>query len=125
MPRLNVIILDKPDNNNPNLWRYALWADVPTARQGQYALLWGASKVSAWADATGTDNQNLQNGSMVEKVDTQQVPGGATLAQIEGFLQQRWVDYQAFVTSNNPWIRYGSYGVFNGATWTWTPGGLT
>jgi hypothetical protein len=112
MPRLNVIVLDQhPDDLNT--YRVVLWADVPAARQSHYA---NASATSAWSGATGADNTNLQNGSVVESVVTQRIPAGSTLPQIEGFLQNLWQQYQTFITNNNLWQRYGS--TWDGAIWT-------
>ena len=121
MPRLNLIILDRPEPDNPNVYRYVLWADVPAARQPFYAVLAGPTFASAWKDAIAADNTALQNGSVVEKVDTIQVPSHATLGQIRVFLQDKWAEYQAAITASNPWQRYGT-------TWdgtTWTAGGVS
>ena len=111
MPRLNVIVLDKPDRTDPNTFRYAMWADVPAARQ----VFFVTTAVSAWKDATAQDNTNIQSGAVVEKVTTVQVPAGATLAQIEAELQARWTAFQNDITSVNPWSRYGT--TWNGTTW--------
>src|SRR3990167_4414084 len=116
MPRLSIIILDRPEPTNQRVYRYVLWADVPVARRPFYAALAGPTAVSAWKDALAADDTALQSGSVVEKVDTIQVPAGATLAEIRGFLETRWANYQAFITSLNPWQRYGT--TFDGSTWT-------
>ena len=121
MPRLSIIILDRPEPENQRVYRYVLWADVPVARQPFYAALTGPTFASAWKDALAADNTALQNGSVVEKVDTIQVPASATLAEIRSFLQARWTNFQASITSINPWQRYGT-------TWdgtTWTAGGVS
>lgn len=125
MARLSIIILDRPEPLNPNVYRYALWADVPVARQPFYAALAGPTAISAWKDALAADNTALQNGSVVEKVDTIQVPPAANLAEIRVFLQGRWTDFQALITANNPWQRYGTTATFNGTTWAWSPGGVS
>ena len=116
MPRLNLIILDRPEPDNPNVYRYVLWADVPAARQTFYAALVGPTFTSAWKDALAADNTALQNGSVVEKVDTIQVPAHLTGIQIRSHLQQRWTEYQARIAATNPWVRYGS--TWDGTTWT-------
>ncbi len=119
MPRLNVIVLDKnATDTDGNTWNFALWADVPVARQSHYA---NASLTSAWSGATAADNTALQNGSVVEKVSSQRVPQGTTLAQFETFLQNQWTLYQNYITAYNPWIRYGS--TWDGTTWTVTNNG--
>jgi|SRR5215472_4660988 len=109
MPRLNVIILTQESGD----LSVALWADVPTSRQQFYA---NPNAKSAWVGATTTDNTNLQNGSVVEQVVVQRVPGGAGLAQIEGFLQNLWQGYQNNINNANPWSHYGS--TWDGTTWT-------
>ena len=114
MPRLNVIVLER-DRENPNLYTYILWADVPVARQPFYALAWGPTRLSAWTDALAADNTNLQSGAIVEATQTLQVPSAATLPQIQAFLQQRWTEYQGRITTINPWQRYGT--TWNGTIW--------
>lgn len=112
MPRLNVIILDQ-QASDPNTYNYVLWADVPAARQAHYAT---ANATSRWTGATTQDNTNLQNGSVAEQFGSQRVLSSATLPQIEAFFQAIWTGFQASVTANNPWIRYGS--TWDGTTWT-------
>ena len=112
MPRLNVIFLaSEPDD--PNTWQAALWADVPVARQNFYA---NPNAKSAWSGATTADNTNLQTGTVVEKVISQRVPPGTSIAQIETFLQAQWTTYQNAITNTNPWVHYGS--TWDGMTWT-------
>ena len=117
MPRLCIIVLDQPAGN-PNSYNVVFWADVPTARQPFYA---NSNAKSAWAGATATDNQNLQNGSVSEFVLTHQMPAGTPLAQIETYLQGQWQNYQNNITNYNPWVHYGS--MWDGTTWTIATGG--
>ena len=112
MPRLRVIVLERPE---PALYNVAFWADVPAARQAFYAT---PGKVSAWKDALSGDNTNLQNGSVVESVRQVRVPGGWTITQIESEVETQWTAYQASITNSNPWVRYGS--TWDGATWVLT-----
>ena len=117
--RFKVIVLEK-DPGAPH-YTYVLWADVPTARQALYAAAWGPTRVSAWKDATngaGSDNEKLQNGSVVETQQSIDVPVGWTLAQIEAEVQIRWTAYQNKITTANPWIRYGT--TWDGTTWILT-----
>ena len=116
MPRLSIIILDRPEPTNQQVYRYVLWADAPVARQPFYATLAGPTFASAWRDALAADNAALQNGSVVEKVDTIQVSTAATLADIRAFLQARWTDFQASIMTINPWQRYGT--TWDGTAWT-------
>jgi len=112
MPRLNVIILSQT-LEDLNTYNVALWADVPTARQPFYA---NTGAKSAWGGATATDNQNLQNGSVVEQVVTQRLVPGTPRAQFEALLQTAWQDYQNRITGVNPWSIYCS--TWDGTTWT-------
>ena len=114
MPRLRIIILEQ-DRNDANQYRYALWADVPLARQPFYA---NASAVSAWRDALTSDTTNLQSGAVAEKVSVLKIAPGSTVAQIEAFLQQTWTLYAAEIAAANPWVVYGSN--WDGAVWTVT-----
>lgn len=109
MARLRIIILDRIDADT---YRYALWADVPLARQAVYA---NVEAKSVWKDATTADNTALQSGAVVETTSSQRVPAGSTLPQIEAFLESRWANFQAEITNNNPWQRYGS--TWDGTTW--------
>src|SRR5215469_13283506 len=99
MPRLRVIILDQT-REDASTYNVVLWADVPSARQSFYA---NAAAQSAWSGATTTDNQALQSGAVVELAQTQRVPPGTPLAQLEQFMQNQWQIFQTFITNNNPW----------------------
>ena len=109
MPRLRIIALEKL---NTNTYRYAFWADVPASRQAFYTT--GSS--SAWKNALAGDNASLSAGIIVEKVDTLQVAPGTGLPAVQIFLQNKWAEYQIFVTGYNPWVRYGT--TWDGATWS-------
>lgn len=108
MPRLRVIILDRTTTGI----RYAMWADVPAARQPFYV---DAAKVSAWKDALPADNTALQLGQVVEKVDTQLPEPGAGVARIRSLLQEQWARCQAEIDAANPWDKYGTS--WDGTSW--------
>jgi hypothetical protein len=112
MPRLRVIILDATQDD-PDTYNVLFWADVPSARQIRYA---DPAKVSAWPDATQADNDALKSGAMVEQRGVARHSQGTGMVAIQAFLQQRWQDYQTFITNNNPWQRFGS--TWDGASWT-------
>lgn len=119
MPRLNIIILERvSDDNMADSYKYAMWADVPAARQSYYA---SSANVSVWVNASSADNANLQSGAVVELVETRRLPTSLTIAQIEIGLQNRWSTFQSYVTSHNPWQRYGT--TWDGTTWTLTNNG--
>ena len=115
--RFRIIILDKPDPTNAELFKYVLWADVPTARQPFYAK--PAGTVSAWKDAIAGDNSQLVSGAVSEKVDTMQVAKGSGMAVAQAEMVARWNAYQNEVNTSNPWVRYGSTYDPSGA-WTLT-----
>lgn len=101
MARLKIIILE----TEPGKVNYALWADVPAARQRFYA---DASKVSVWKDALAADNTALQNGSVVERVFSEDISRGAASAPLRAFLEARAQDFQTKINAHNPWSRYGT-----------------
>lgn len=111
MPRLNVIILTQ--NTAANEYTFAMWADVPTARQPFYA---DTSAKSAWAGATATDNQNLQNGSVVEQVATTRFNLATSIAGAQSNMQAQQQAFQTSITNANPWVHYGS--TWDGTTWS-------
>jgi hypothetical protein len=111
--RFRVIVLDKSDLSNQNVFRYVLWADVPAARQPFYVQ--PADTVSAWSGAQTGDNAQLVSGAVAEKVDTIQVAPGTGMPAIQAEIQIRWQTYQEQVTNLNPWNRYGS--TWDGTTW--------
>ena len=113
MPRLRVIVLEK---TGPLYYRFALWADVPTARQRFYA---STGAVSAWSDATSGDNANLQSGSVAERVDTYNVNSTDNVASVEAILGNVWQSFQDGVTSANKWQFYGS-NLSSAGIWTTT-----
>ena len=110
MPAKRVIALDRP---NAQEFRFALWADVPVARQSFYAKPAGFK--SAWKDASAADNLAFETGAVVERVETYQYEGTKTIAQVQADLQARWTSFQAEVAAANPWNFYGSY--WTGAAW--------
>lgn len=113
MPRLRVIVLNK---TGPLYYRFALWADVPAARQRFFA---STGKVSAWADATTADNTNLQNGSVTERVDTYNVNSTDNVASVQAILGNVWQSFQDGVTAANPWVFYGT-NLSSSGVWTTT-----
>jgi hypothetical protein len=92
---------------------YALWAAVPASRQTAYA---NPSATSAWTGATTAEITALQNGSVVESVQSTQFPIGTLPATIEAELVNRFTQYQTQITNANPWAYYGS--TYNGSAWT-------
>jgi len=114
-----VIILEKL-SNSPLVFRYALWADVPAARQPFYAVQ-QANTVSAWKDAAPGDNTAIQSGAVTEIVDTINLTQAQTVADAQAALQAIWTAFQARINNFDPWQRYGT---FMDTTNSWTAGGV-
>lgn len=110
MPRLRIIILEQDD---PQTFRYALWADVPAARQAMYA---NPSAASVWSGATAQDLANLRSGAMVEHTDKLSVQKGETVLKARTILQANWQGFQDRITAEAKWTRYGT--TWDGTTWT-------
>ena len=108
MARFKVIVLEKRGDK----LHYAMWADVPAARQAFYA---DADKVSAWKDALPADNAALQSGAVVEKLGYIDLPGAENMTVVRSLLASAWNDFQSDVTANNLWRRYGS--TWDGTSW--------
>ena len=106
----HVIILEELDTRS---YRYALWADVPVARQAFYAR---PGAVSAWTGASAAENAALAAGAVTEHVDHFVVPEGTPIAQVRALLQTQWQGFQGRITADNPWVRYGTF--WDGTTWT-------
>lgn len=111
-----IIVLDKIPESG--LYRGVLWADVPLGRQAFYAK---TGAVSVWTGASGAENTAIAAGQVAEKVITLSVSDGATLAQLKAAFIEQQVLFQTFVTTYNPWSRYGSF--YDGTVWT--AGGAT
>lgn len=94
-------------------FRYALWADVPAARQARYA---NPTFETAVAGASQAEIGALRSGAVVEKVEDGRWPAGTTVPSIQALLVSRFQDFQAEVTARNPWQRYGTS--WDGTTWT-------
>ena len=110
--RFRVIVLDRLSPGQIML-NFAMWADVPASRQAFYA---NASKTSAWKDANASDLLALQNGSVLERVETLTMDAAATNANVRASLQSRWTAFQNEITSADPrWSFYGT--TWDGTTW--------
>jgi hypothetical protein len=113
-----IIVLDKiPEQSGEMHFRFAMWADVPAARQARYA---NASFVSAVQDGsvTAAELQALQTGAVLERVEEQKWAAATPLATIEAGLLARFTTFQAEVNAANQWARYGSFYDDTTATWT-------
>ena len=113
MARKIIILEMNPVLPGETAFRFAMWADVPAARQARYA---DAALTSAVVGISAGELTALQNGSVVEKVEDARWPAGATVAQIQALLVARYTAFQAQITAANPWQRYGTN--WDGTSWT-------
>ena len=111
MPAKRIIVLDNP--NGGSTYHVALWADVPVARQPFYA---SPGAVSAWTGASAADNAAIATGAVAEKVISYDTATAETLNQLKAVLIAGWTLWQAHITNDNAWARYGTF--FDGTTWT-------
>jgi hypothetical protein len=94
-------------------YRVAYWIPVPVARQPFYVA---PTKTSEWKGASALENQDLQTGAVVEIVETISVPEGASLAEMQAIVQDRYNILATEIDAKNQWGRYGTY--YDGVTWT-------
>jgi len=94
-------------------FRYALWVNVPAARQSKYT---NPTFISAYKDASLAEQTVLQTGAVAEVVEEVSVEPGTTVAQIKTLLETRWAAFQTEVTAANPWSNYGTF--WDGTAWT-------
>lgn len=119
MRRIIVLEMEPRDDSGVHV-RYALWATVPVPRQSFWQHRQGAAFTSSVADGSvSTDEQTaLQTGAVVERTVESEWPPGTTISFVQNVLKQAAVDWQSFVNSYNPWVRYGTF--FDDSTNTWT-----
>jgi hypothetical protein len=94
-------------------YRVAYWVPVPVERQPFYV---SPTKVSEWKGASSLENQDLQTGAVVEIVETVSVPEGASVAEMQAVVLDRYNVLVAEITTKNQWGRYGTY--YDGSSWT-------
>jgi hypothetical protein len=111
MPARLVVILTntpQPTTAYPS-YSYLLRADVPASRQAQYAKPGYVSAFVPMAPDSDPDAASLVSGAVVEQARTFIVQPSVSLATITAALAKQQVDYQAAVTSDATWARYGTY----------------
>lgn len=112
-----VIILERLPMNGRLAFRYAMWADVPSARQAFYA---DPNAKSVWTGATAEENAAIASGAVLEQVAEYQDRTSLateTIADVRAALQAAWTAFQNQVTNADvKWSRYGTN--WDGTTWT-------
>lgn len=111
-----IIILEKLEEDLS--FRVAFWATVPTARKALYA---NAAASSQYKDISGPELTSLQDGSVIEKVETLQYASGTALSAIQSNVISRFNDFQDSITNFNPFVQYGRFWDGSG----WTAGGVS
>ena len=110
-----IIILTR---NNP--WpqeigiTYAMWADVPLARQSKYVK--PNDWLSAYDGADAGELTLLRSGAVTEKVESTNVPVGTNTATIKNIIEAAFTRFQNEVTNEASWQFYGTF--FDGTIWT-------
>lgn len=118
MRRIIVLEMEPRDDSGVHV-RYALWANVPAARQPFWQGRQGASFTSSVADGSVSASEltALQSGAVVERTVESEWPPGTTIAFVQSALKQAATDWQVFVNNYNPWARYGTF--FDDSTNSW------
>ena len=112
MARKIIILESNPVTAGEIAFRYAMCADVPAARQTRYA---DATLESQVVGATAGELTALRNGSVVEKVEEARF-GASTVPAVQALLITRYQAFQAQITADNRWQRYGTS--WDGTSWT-------
>lgn len=102
-----VIILEQVDARQ---YRYALWAEVPVARQASYAA---KAVPTVFELATQEEKDAILAGQVVERVN---ILTANTVTEARNMLVDLWNGFQAEVNAANKWARYGTY--WDGTGWT-------
>jgi hypothetical protein len=116
MPARQVVILrrtDSPQAQGPT-FAYVLRADVPTARQPFMADPEYVSLFVPMAGDTDPDATGLTTGAVAERAGSVAVSNSLAPNEVQALLIRLQVDFQAEVTGDKTFQRYGSY--FDG-TW--------
>lgn len=113
MARKIIILESNPPGTGEIAFKYALWADVPAARQTRYADPAFETQV---VGATAGEVAALRSGAVVERVAEARWNQGTTVAQIQAALVNEFNRFQTQITNTNPWQRYGTS--WDGSTWT-------
>src|SRR5262245_60372719 len=108
-----IIVLEKATTLDRG-FRLVLWARPPVARQPYWKLI--APARSTWSGASQAENDEITNGQVVESVEVMAFDQDKTMPELQAAAEARWVAWNDYVQTFNPWRRYGSF--WDGATWT-------
>lgn len=113
--RLVVILKRSTDSNNSPRFDYLLRADVPLARQFAYANANYVSPFVPIAPDIDPDVAALRSGAVIEQSGSVAVDPTMTPGEIQLVLQRLQAAFQAKVTADKTYVRYGTY--FDGTAW--------
>lgn len=113
MARKIIILESNPVLPGEITFRFAMWADVPVTRQARYANPALTSDVNG---ATASELDAIRSGAVVERIEEGRWPKGTTVPQVQAELIKRFQAFQADVSTDNRWARYGTS--WDGASWT-------
>jgi hypothetical protein len=117
MAQRQIIILRRTDASNGNpVFGYVLRADVPAARRPFLVDPTYVSPFKPVPPDTDPDLPNLTNGAIVEKLDAISVDKDMTIADVQAVLIRLQQQFQADVTADKTFARYGSS--YDGSIWT-------
>lgn len=107
-----IIIQERINEPSDFSFRFVLWASVPAKFQSFYA---DPSKTSVVKDITAQELQDIQDGKVVESVETAEFLAGTPISTIQAELIKRHTAYQAKINVTNPWRFYGTS--WDGTSW--------
>jgi hypothetical protein len=107
-----IIVLERVGEPSDESYNYVLWASVPAGREPAYA---DAAKTSAYKDATVEELTALRDGTVVERTGTALYKSGSGGTFNQDLIKLH-SDFQAEITRNNPYNRYGQF--WDGTAWT-------
>lgn len=122
MPARAIIALQRSAEPDGRIrFAYVVRADVPVSRRPFVLDAINASPILYISPFrpippdTDPDTTAIATGAVVERLDSVLVGGGLTLPEVQALLERLQADYQAAVTADKTYVRYGSY--FNGTAW--------
>jgi hypothetical protein len=97
-----VIVLNSSSNGAQTTIKVAMWFVITSGAQTQTAG-------SIWTGASAAENTAIQNGTVIEEVQTFQVPNGSTTVTIKDLLNKAWTARQAQINGVGPGIYSGIF----------------
>lgn len=130
MATRQIIVLEKLSGDSDDTstaakqWKLALWLDVPAQRQPFYANPSATSQFKLIDQPPAGELQAIKDGAVVEEIHVLSRREGSTQQDMMDDAQELWTKRQNALNKRDTWKRYGSFGTFDGTTWTWTVSGV-